>query len=191
MIANALNQIQSQLNGFLVRQFDLTEDLVVLSNLADSEGRAEEQIQNKVALTLVNITRETNAAPARRPVSSANRNNIAPPLYVNAYLLISANFGGQNYPEALKILSTVIGYFQGARVMDHSNTPDLNAGIDRLVLEYEDLSLQELNNIWSVHGGKYVPSALYRLRVVAISPDMVKGEIPVFSKPETNIGNNG
>ncbi len=188
MIAEALAAVQSQLNDYLIRQFDLTENIVVLSNLADTEGRSEERVANKVAITLVNITQERNAMTNQRGSTGLSRSDISSPILVNVSILVSAHFSGVKYAHAVNLLSAVVGFFHATRVFDHANTPDLDTNIDKLIIELEDANTQDLSNLWSIHGGRYTPSVLYRLRVVSINADQIRGEIPTASEPETSVG---
>jgi hypothetical protein len=69
---------------------------------------------------------------------------------------------------ALQDLQQVIGFFQKKFVFDHSNTPNLDANIEKLILDMVSLSLQQMHEIWTVLGGKYYPSVVYRMRMVTI-----------------------
>ena len=59
MIDTAIAQVASQLNQALKRQFMVSEDLVVTSNLHEQDGSVATQVVNKVAVFLVNIERES------------------------------------------------------------------------------------------------------------------------------------
>jgi len=62
----------------------------------------------------------------------------------------------------------VIGVFQKKFAFDHSNTPSLDPNIEKLILDMDSLTLQQLHEIWSVLGGRYFPSVVYRMRMVTI-----------------------
>lgn len=72
------------------------------------------------------------------------------------------------YGFSLQDIQNVIGFFQEKNVFDHSNTPALDAKIEKLVLDMVSLNLQQLHEIWSVLGGKYYPSVAYKMRMVTI-----------------------
>ena len=59
MIDAALSLLAGQLNQHLRGSFDLTEDLVVLSNLHEQNGALVPLVANKVVLFLTGIERET------------------------------------------------------------------------------------------------------------------------------------
>ena len=78
----------------------------------------ENPIEQKVVLSLVNIEEEKrlkNTPPYKK--QNGEVEFINPPVYVNLYLLFSANF--DNYNNALIRLSRVIEFFQGKTVLHH------------------------------------------------------------------------
>ncbi len=91
-----------------------------------------------------------------------------PAVHLNLTLLFTSVRQVGAYGLSLQDLQNVIGFFQRKYVFDHANTPGLNANIERLVLEMVSLNLQQLNEIWSVLGGRYFPSVVYRMRMVTI-----------------------
>ncbi len=169
MIDAALSLLAGQLNQHLRRSFDLTEDLVVLSNLHEQNGTQVPLVANKVVLFLTGIERET---VAHRGVEGGINGYAAmpgpAPVYLNLMLMCAANFSGPNYPEALKCLSCTIRFFQGRPVFDHANAPEMDADLDRLVLSIENLSSSEMHSLWGIHSGRYLPSVLYRVRMVSM-----------------------
>ena len=72
------------------------------------------------------------------------------------------------YGLSLQDLQDVIGVFQRKDVFDHSNTAALDQNIEKLILDMVSLNLQQLHEIWSVLGGRYFPSVVYRMRMVTI-----------------------
>ena len=72
------------------------------------------------------------------------------------------------YGLALQSLQEVIEFFQNKYVFDHSNTPNLDPGIEKLILEMISLNLEQLQQLWSMLGGKYHPSVAYRIRMITI-----------------------
>jgi hypothetical protein len=86
---------------------------------------------------------------------------------------------------ALQDLQRVIGFFQKKFVFDHSNTPNLDANIEKLILDMISLSLQQMHEIWTVLGGRYYPSVVYRMRMVTIDYDS-KLTGPLIKEVETD-----
>lgn len=188
MINLAVQLLATQLNQYLRRTYNLGEDVVVVSNLLEMDGSAAANINNKLVICLVNI--EKDSVPFRQ-VSSHERGERAiqssVPLYFNLYLMMTANFTGTNYSEALKFLSSTISFFQKNHVVNHQTAPELDPRIEKLILDIENLSIQDLSNLWSSLGGKYLPSILYRVRMVAFDSEDIVGLIPVVSEPKSTM----
>ena len=80
--------------------------------------------------------------------------------------MFTSYFSGNNYQEGLKFISSTISYFQSQPVFDHSNSPGLSGNIDRLILDIENLNMSDLSSLWSILSGKYLPSIMYKVRMV-------------------------
>jgi len=52
-------------------------------------------------------------------------------------------------------------------VFTPSNTPSLDPKIEKLSVEMVNLSTEKLNNLWATLGAKYIPSVLYKLRMLS------------------------
>ena len=187
MIDTAIAQVASQLNQALKRQFMVSEDLVVTSNLHEQDGTVATQVVNKVAVFLVNIERESVPGGTHGGAAMLRSTLSAPPVHLNLMVMFAANFGGGNYPEALKFLSSIVAFFQGRPVFTHQNTPDLDPRIDKLTLEIENLSLSDLSNLWGVLSGKYLPSVLYRMRLLSLDAGQLTAQLPRVTQPEVRV----
>ena len=186
MVDSALNHIASQLNQYLNSIFDFTEDPVVVSNILEQDGNLAPHVNNKLVLFLVNIEKDPvpgrllkgNAAGAARSVESY------PPLFLNLYVMVAAHFS--KYPESLKFISNAISFFQRRPLFDHQNTPELDPRIDRLVLDIENLDIKDLSTLWGVLSGKYLPSILYKVRMVTFDSGDIKAQVPTLKQPQTS-----
>ncbi len=69
---------------------------------------------------------------------------------------------------SVKFLSATLSFFQSNCVFTHSNTPDLNRNIEKLTFEIVNQDLQNQSHLWGTLGGKYLPSILYKVRMVTI-----------------------
>ena len=189
MIHAAVSQIATELNHFLKRTFDRSEDMIAVSNLLEQDGSVTAHIENKVVVFLTNVEKE--AVPSSMPqarVVGGSRNVVGnPPLHLNLSLMFAAHFSGSNYPEALKSISSTIRFFQMTPVLDHQNTPDLDPGIDRLTLEIENLDIQQLSNLWGILSTRYLPSIMYKVRMVTIDADAVRSEVHTINEPQPSI----
>ncbi|MCX2863291.1 DUF4255 domain-containing protein [Paucibacter sp. PLA-PC-4] len=182
MIDAALGQLAGQLNEHLRRRFQVSEDLAVLSNLHEQNGALVPMVANKLVLFLAGIERDSVAH------RSGNGQNLglAPgqlqmpaPVYLNLLVMCAANFSGASYPEALKFLSGAISFFQTRPVLDQHNTPGLDKRLDRLVLNIENLSSSEMHSLWGIHSGRYLPSVLYRVRMISVDGQHIDTREPL------------
>ncbi len=187
MIDSAVTQVAGRLNEFLKRHANVTYDIVRTSNLSELDGTPVIDTENKVLLFLVNVERETlpfNNLPTRTGVGRSA--DSSPSVHLTLSIMVAANFSGRHYPDALKFLSNSVSFFQRNPIFDHSNTPELESRIDRLVLDIENLSITDLSNLWGILGGKYVPSILYKMRMVTFSARDVISQTPPISASDTS-----
>ncbi len=189
VINAAISHLANQLNQFLKRSFGLTEDIVTVSNIVEPDGSIAPNVNNKLVMLLTNIERDT--VPFRKPSSNASGNARSPisvpPLYLNLYVMVAANFSGKNYPEALKLISNTISFFQRQPVFDRNSTPDLDQRIEKLILDMENLKIQDLSNVWGLLGGKYLPSVLYKVRMVTFDAADIVGQVPTLQDPQLSL----
>lgn len=181
MIDRAIAQIAAQLNEYLKGRIGTSEDMVVVSNLLGPDGSPAPNVNNRVILFLTSI--EKGAVSQRAPEARGGAFSGAQPLFLNLYMMVAANFTGANYTEALKFLSLAIAFFHRQPVLDHGNSPDLDERISKLVLDIENTPPQAMSNIWGVLGGRYLPSVLYRVRMIALGGDDVQGRVEYITEP--------
>jgi hypothetical protein len=178
VIDRALEVVATRLNQHLRYRMHADEDLVLISNVVGSDGTPAPQIDDKLALFVVNIEKDTvpqsrNGAPfgvGRLPQGHAA-------LHLNVFVMLAAGYTNGNYAQALKLVSQAIRFLQAHPVFDRRTAPEMDKGLERLTLDVENLGTQELSHLWGVLGGRYLPSILYRMRTVVIAPDGVAGEV--------------
>lgn len=122
-----------------------------------------------IIISLVNIEENRMSRDPKNHVSSgANFLLKNPAIHLNLTLLFTALRSEAAYGLALQNIQSVIEFFQRKYVFDHNNTAILNAGIEKLILEMTSLSMEELNHLWVMQGGRYQPSVMYCMRMVSI-----------------------
>ncbi|MEN0037344.1 MAG: DUF4255 domain-containing protein [Cellvibrio sp.] len=189
MIQAALSHLANQLNAYLKRTNNLTEDIVVVSSLIESDGSAAPHTNNKLVLLLTNIEKDTVPQSVTSRASGFDGRALvgSRSVHLNLSVILAANFSGSNYAEALKFISKAIAFFQMQPVFDKHSSPDLDSRIDKLVLDIENLNIQDLSNLWGLLGGKYLPSVYYRVRMVTINPDNVLAQVPLATRPQSDV----
>jgi hypothetical protein len=167
MIYESLACLTEELNELLKAKLNSKEDKAVLSGIVAPDGSMAVQGENKVLVTLVNLEREPAAAAKTIPNRSAAVN-------INLYILFSAYFGSGNYTESLRFLSFIVTFFQHKNVFTHTNTPRMDSGIGKLILEMESLTPDKMNNLWTTLGAKYMPSVLYKARMLTYDDAVIR-----------------
>jgi hypothetical protein len=84
-------------------------------------------------------------------------------------------------------LTAVIGYFQAKPVFHAANTPGLDRGIEKLLVELHSPSFEELNQLYGMLSAGYRPSVLYKLRLVVIQDSAPRG----VAAPVLSVGSEG
>ena len=180
LIQLVLELVKAKLDAFLGEAHEGHEGWVVLSNLVDHEGHPADGTKDKLVMYLANIQHETViGTPGRTAVMGSGQYSIvAPPLYINLWLLIVANFSGKNYPDGLAMISRAIAFLHQNSYFTRENSPTLPAGIEKLALEMVNLDFTELNYLFGVSGAKYLPSVCYKIRLIPFRSDAVEGVLP-------------
>ena len=177
MIVNAASILLSQLNQYIRQQDDSpmgTEDAAVWGNIAQLDNpEIGADLENQLVLSLVNVEEEgalkNRRAAVREP--SGEVLYFSPPIHLNLYLLFTANY--RNYETALRRLTQVMTFFQGKRKFTLANSPGANADLTptaeiSLTLDLLSLSFEQVNHLWGSLGGKQLPFAAYRGRLVEL-----------------------
>ncbi len=179
MIDSALVIASQEINQFLRIRYDLNEDKVLMSSLVDQEGKVATQEENKIILTLVDVSQEStmvNGSVHRE--AGAGFLSKQPDLHLNLYILFSAYFNSMNYAEALKYLSATIAFLHAKPILNTSNSPNLaSTEIEELRFSIQHQDSNSRNNLWSTLGAKYMPSVMYKLRMLTITDDSIRQQV--------------
>lgn len=122
-----------------------------------------------IIISLINVEENRMSRDPRNYIKSGDdivMKNPAIHLYLT--LLFTATRSESAYGPALQNLQRLIQFFQLKFVFDHNNTPALDDGIEKLILEMVSINLEQLNHLWSILGGRYQPSVVYKMRMVTI-----------------------
>jgi hypothetical protein len=184
MIDLALQHLAGELNQSLAGIQSGSGPMAIVSNLVGPDGQLAPDIDNKILFTLVAVERDT--VPVRAPDQAGGTLAGNAPLYLNLFVLVSANFTGPNYPQGLKFISAAIAFFQRHPTFDRRSTPDLHASVNKLALDIENRTPHEMSNLWGLMGGRYLPSVLYRVRMVAMDGG-VTDRLPVVTGPAASV----
>lgn len=187
MIEQVLSFLSTQLDTYLRFKHDIADGtpFIQLANVAwnDTETAAAGANNNpsNAFITLVNIEEDRISKSPENYVRQDNSTIYkSPRIYLNLYILFSVNLS--SYSESLKRLSYIIQYFQYQSVFTPLNSPGLPDGVEKLILDLNTLSFQDLNNLWGILGSRYLPSVMYKLRLISISEEFVVGDAPLVQQ---------
>jgi hypothetical protein len=187
MIDKAMTFLVGEINNVLSARFQSSVELAVLSSLADPKGNVPDLIDNRIVFTLVNVERE----PAAHGNSWAMRGvgdpmgSVSPQLALNLLIMVTASFS--DYTEALKFLGNVMGFFQGKPSFNAQNSGSFPNELEKLSIELVNLSFTEINNVWSVLGAKYMPSAAYKIRMLVLQENWIGQRVPAVSATASRV----
>lgn len=173
MIDNVLDVIKEEIDTFMkLKMKDTREQYIHLAPVIDQEGKPSLS-ENTICMSLVKIEEEKINMSNGGHVEYTEKGvqNYNPPVKLNLYILFSASSSdGQekNYKEALKRISRVVEFFQAKNVFNSSNTPMLDHTVGKISVELFNMNMEEQNNLWSMLGGMYRPSVLYKFRTLYI-----------------------
>ena len=171
MIHVALSVLKEKLNEYFKMVGSLDEEIV---QFIDSNSNDPVSFTNdKVTPFLINVSEDRkfrNPELFSGVVQDGIRTQIYPEIRIELLVLFVSKFG--DYNQALKFLSSLIKFFQANQVFTPKNSPALSGeNIENLVLELISLPLEEQNQVWHSLSTSYLPSVLYRIRLVAFTDD--------------------
>lgn len=200
MIALALKLLRDELSHYVFtnkRPTDsLQQDDIILHNIALMEGENQGDLDNKIVMTLVNTEEESTLKNKSNAVKTIHGiKYVEPPVSLNLYILISATLGQDlqdAYEFALHRLSLVIQFFQAKKSFTVKNSPFNTISNDnnipqevkddiKLNIELYTLTFEQINHLWGSLGGKQVPFAMYKIRLVRIQ-ERSEIEAPVIEE---------
>ena len=194
MISKALSLIISQLNQYIPPLAGANE--VVLGNIALNEAPDQNDIRNRVVLSLVNIEEESTLK--NTPIQQNGPTGVRymyPTIYLNLYVLFTANYP-LDYDTALIRISSVVQFFQSRKSFDINSAQPLPNRLDvqnpkdvdlYITLDLYSMSFEQVNHLWGSLGGKQMPFVMYKARLVKIQDRKVFKERPLIEEVQNNM----
>lgn len=190
MIDETLKFLADRLNEYLlINLSSTTERRVVAGSVvraADGEADKNGDLKNKVIISLVNVEEDRIARQqensVKTPTGVVYQN---PPVYLNLYALIAVNH--TEYITALNWLSLIVRFFQSRQVFTPGGYPDLDSRINKLMVDLYTLGFEQLNQLWSILGGKQLPSVLYKIRQVTIDEEATEQQGGLIMETDVHV----
>lgn len=180
MIAHALTIIVNELNHQLVEAYGISTQATPAALRDLSSVNIQSATPEGLNLTLVNIQED---AGLKNSPSSVNPSQTVfqSPLQLNLHVLLTATYA--SYTEALLMLGRAMQFFHAQSLFSEMNvkhesiTHDAPVhALDRLrefkiAIDLYSPTLEETHYVWSALKTAPVPSALYKLRLLAVTTD--------------------
>jgi hypothetical protein len=196
MIDKAISLLKSELQSYInIKDASVN---VVVDNIGLLETSKGDTLTNSIVVTLVNIEEEStlkNQPALKRPFTDkASYEN--PPVYLNLYVLFTCNYSGADYLLALKRLAYVIQFLQSRNSFSTANSVTAAGLVDftdddvvslKFTMELYTLTFEQINHLWGSLGGRQVPFAMYKLRLVAITERALLRNVPLIEEIDTGI----
>ena len=185
MIRTALEFIRKELDTYFVgREQDpgnyVPGSVVELQSVMKPDGTLNVMAANShITMMLLGVEEERREGkrPHYLPSEDKQFYKLNPPVELDISVLFAAHH--TTYPTALRDLSNVAAFFQANPVFDQSRYPGLNASvndpvakpwqlIERLSITLSNLGFEQQNNLWAMIGAKYMPSIVYKIKMLTI-----------------------
>lgn len=188
MINRLLSAICDELNEFIKIKDPVnfgTQEVAVLSNLVGQDGTlafttatANNPSEHKVVITLINVEEEKTFKEQKHYQKTVDDTiiNLNPEIRINLSVLFTAY--STSYTSSLMLLSYVLGFFQLKNMFTPQNTPPLDGVIEKANITLETLSAEQNNHLWGYIGAKYMPSVVYRIKMLTIQEGQKTAEGP-------------
>jgi hypothetical protein len=189
MIDKSLTFICSELNAYFEASFQLREEKVIVSNLINHDGSVPIAISDKLVISLINIEQENSIANLGFTGAKGKSYTAGnPPLNINLYVLFAAHF--HNYNESLKFISATIEFFQSNYFFLKADYPNMDGNTDKIVFELLKTDYQSINYIWGSLGANYMPSMVYKMRILTVNKSNIGSHGSLLAKPEVSVAEN-
>jgi hypothetical protein len=184
MLDIALQFLIDELNSYSPLQKD--PNVVRLGYIVDDTGKYAFE-EGTICANLIKIEEERILKSHLPEYTYVNgqQTRLEPELKLNLHILLAARC--KDYKDALKLISHLLTYFQAHSAFTSTEYPALDPAIEKLTLELQSLSYEQLNQIWAFIGGKYLPSVIYKIRMVVIQDQAITAIQPPIMEINANL----
>lgn len=175
--------ISAQLDAYMVeRENDsayTSSNVVDLTSITLPDGGINIDDSKHITAMIVGIDEERREGKRSYYIPTEDKQfmRLQAPVELDISILFCAH--SSDYTTALRDLSDVVSFFQSNPVFDGQKYPSLNSSvtapdmkpwqlIERLSFTLHSLSFEQQNNLWSMIGAKYMPSVVYKMKMLTI-----------------------
>ncbi|QSQ13857.1 DUF4255 domain-containing protein [Myxococcus landrumensis] len=167
MLDIALKFLAQELNAYLLTRTGSEFGKAEMTRLVDDTGKYVLK-EDQLGVSLIHLEEERvlkSQMPETR-LTGGKHVLLEPPLKLNLHILYAARF--THYDQALRYLAHVLTFFQAHPSFTPEAYPGLDGRIEKLTAELQSLSYEQVNQVWAFVGGKQLPSAIYKVRMVLL-----------------------
>lgn len=167
MLDSTVKFLADEVNQYLLRRTASALFQVEPGSLVDDSGKWAVK-EGAIGLALANVEEERTLREQvpERLIRNGAQVTLPPVLKLNLQVIFAARH--KDYVHALRYLSYVMTFFQSHSVFTPDEYPGLDKGIEKLSLEMIAYGPEQLNQLWAYIGAKYLPSVVYRVRMVVL-----------------------
>ena len=172
MIGQALIFLRSQLDAYVRAEMEGGIEEPAADKVAFIDGDQMDPPAFKeeaVSQIVVNVREERQlraADPYLRKLEDGRPGRAQPDIRLDLHVLFVARF--KQYDSAWEHLGKVLEFMQSNRRIDRTSHPTLPKPFEQLTVELISLELHEQDNVWNALRTSYMPSLLYRVRLVVM-----------------------
>lgn len=165
MIKSTLEYLKTRLESYSDSLSQLEQFKVGIGNVAmigESNSAGGTNLREGVIITVVNVEEEKTLK--NHPVYVREGDDVKkyrPTIHLNVYVLFSS--AESDYERGLVWIDKVLIFFQKYNVF----VPPVGK-VERVTMELVSLSFEQQNHMWAIMGSKYLPSVLYKLRLIVV-----------------------
>ena len=168
MIYDVLSYLKNRCTSFISEKKS-GEPILVLANPWSANDANQRSANFLNAMTIINIEEERIFKTQEPPVIKKGNTYFKkePDIKLNLYVLVSSY--NKNYEDALKFITKVVGFFQLHSVfVPTEEDKDFPKGCEKIVAELFSASFEQQNQIWASLSTGYMPSVIYKIRMLII-----------------------
>ncbi len=146
-------------------------------NLEDIKIDSLQSLQNSnaqgIIMALLNVEQESTLK--NLPNSRVQNERVfyqTPPFSINLQLVLAFHF--EQYITSIQYLADTANFFHKKKWFSTENQREeqpFPSTLGRLVVDFQNIGLEQLNHIWSISGGIHHPALFYKVRLLRLEQD--------------------
>lgn len=169
--------------------------IISLGNVSQLESL--DNLDGQIIMSLVNLEQDVPLRnnPAFSRITDTEVRPHHPKIILNLYVLFALHQADATDTSGLDMLTRLIASLQRKNIftsadIDISISPENNLlQTEKIIFDLYSMSFEQLNHLWGILGGKYLPSVMYKVRliIVFVQEDTATGVIRSMEREENVI----